>query len=146
MEVRMQVHGLMIFLMWARIWAQRGWAGSGEPTQTPRTRRGEPGGRTKAPGKTASREWEAETKAGEPTGRMSVFSRLNLEPIILEVSVRQEPMAGRSSWAETNKLVSSAYIVSLAGGRGRRGRPDVAGRRRMPGVSMAEGVKRRGGG
>src|SRR5258708_21238633 len=96
MEVPMRVHWPMIFLMWARIWVQRGWARSGEPTQMPRTQRGEPGGRTKAPGKTASREWVAETWVGEPMGRMSVFSRLNLEPIVWEVPVRQEPRAGRA--------------------------------------------------
>src|SRR5260221_12176335 len=93
---------------------------------------GERGGRTKALGKTASRGWEAETWAGEPTGRMSVFSRLNLEPIVLEVSARQEPMAGRVSGAETNRLVSSAYMVSLGGGRERTDRPEIARRTRMP--------------
>src|SRR5260370_37366584 len=103
MEVPMRVHWPMIFRMWARICTQRGWARSGEPTQTPRTRRGEPGGRTKAPGKTASREWVAETWEGEPTGRMSVFSRLNLEPIVLEVSVRQEPMSVWRVCAEVNE-------------------------------------------
>src|SRR5260221_4808043 len=103
---------------------------------------GERGGRTNALGKTASREWVAETWAGEPTGRMSVFSRLNLEPIVLEVSVRQEPMARRSSWAETNRLVSSAYMVSLTGGRERTDRPEMARRRRMPRGSMAKSYRR----
>src|SRR5260370_17808359 len=102
MEVPMRVHWPMIFLIWARIWIQRGWARSGEPTQTPRMRRGEPGGRTKAPGKTASRGWEAETWAGEPTGRISVFSRLNLEQIGLDGSPMQEPIHGRSSLPELN--------------------------------------------
>src|SRR5258707_1353833 len=105
-------------------------------------RRGEAGGRTKAPGKTASREWVAETWVGEPTGRMSVFSRLNLEPIVLEVSVRQEPMAGRSSWVETNRLVSSAYMASLAGGRERTDTPEIARRRCMPRGSMAKSYRR----
>src|SRR5258707_12342699 len=101
-------------------------------------RRGEPGGRTKVLGKTVSREWVAETWAGEPTGRMSVFSRLNLEPIVLEVSARQEPMAGRASWAETNRVVSSADIGSLAGGRGRAGRPEVAWRGGLRGGAMGK--------
>src|SRR5260370_25266388 len=93
-------------------------------------RRGEPGGRTKAPGKTASSEWVAETWAGEPTGRMSVFSRLNLEPMVLEESARQEPMAGRSSRAGTNRLVSSVDMVSLAGGGEKMDRAEAARRRR----------------
>src|SRR5258708_4111550 len=97
----------------------------------PRTRRGEPGGRTKAPGKIWSREWWAEMWAGEPTGRISVFPRLNLEPIVREVSARQEPIAGRSSRADTKRLVSSAYMVSLAGGRERTDRPVMAQRRRI---------------
>src|SRR5260370_35425419 len=93
MEVPMRVHWPMIFLIWARIWIQRGWVRSGEPTQTPRMRRGEPGGRMKAPGNTASREWEAETWEGEPPGGRSVVSRLSLEAVVLERAERQETCA-----------------------------------------------------
>src|SRR5258708_23129278 len=95
----------------------------------PRTGRGGRGGRTKGPGRTVSREWAAETWAGEPTGRMSVFSRLNLEPIVLEVSVRQEPMAGRGTEAETEKVMSPAVRSKLARGRDRSERHETETRR-----------------
>ena len=52
----------------------------------------------------------------DPTSRMSVFLKLNLEPIASEVADNSDLIRARSSSLDRNKLVSLAYIISLAGG------------------------------
>jgi hypothetical protein len=86
--------------------------------------------------------WDAEECSAGPTGRMSVFSRLNLEPRAKDVESMVEQIRPRFSNEDRKRLVSSAYMISFWGGRPSREIPQMDCRRRMPMGSMLKVYRR----
>jgi hypothetical protein len=80
--------------------------------------------------------------SARPMGRMSVFSRLNLEPRVKEVESIVKRIRPRSSNEDRKRLVSSAYMISFWGERPSREIPQMDCRRCMPMGSMLKVYKR----
>jgi hypothetical protein len=76
--------------------------------------------------------WEADLCSARLMGRMSIFSRLNLEPRAKEVESIVEQIKSKSSKENRKRLVLSAYMISFWGGRPSREIPQMDQQRHMP--------------
>jgi hypothetical protein len=86
--------------------------------------------------------WDADKCSVGPMGRMSVFSKLNLEPRAKDVESIVEWIRPRFSNEDKKRLVLSAYMMSFWGERPSREIPWMDCQRHMPMGSMLKAYRR----